>query len=120
MEVFMGKPISVKCLECSKTNWRGLVEPECFHPTRCARKRNYYRYLDVKRQYERKRHHYLKYCQGNCALCSATENLQAHHIQSQANGGEHTKSNVMTLCYNCHQLITRYYQAIRGLRQVEA
>ena len=119
----MGKPICQKCLECSKVDFHGLADsakPECWIPGPCTRKRNYYRYLPAKREYERKRHHYLKYAQGNCCICSATENLQAHHIKPQAIGGQHTKTNVMTLCESCHRLITKYYQAIRGLKQVES
>ena len=118
----MGKPISEKCLACSKVDFHGIADshkPECWIASQCYRKRNYYRNLEVKRAYERKRHHYLKYAKGDCSLCNSKENLQAHHIEPKLIGGLHTKTNIMTLCESCHRFITKYYQAIHGLIQVE-
>lgn len=116
----MGKPINEKCLACSKVDFHGVDDhqkPECWVAARCYKKRNYYKYLEVKRTYQRKIHYYLRYCQGNCAICQSTEQLQAHHIKAQSLGGEHTKTNVMTLCSACHATVTRYYQAVHGLKQ---
>ena len=121
MEVFMGKPICQKCLDCSKISFRGeIARPECWAGKACEKKRSWYRNIDHYREIARKNHHYHRYDQDHCAMCSSTENLQAHHIKAQINGGEHTKTNIMTLCETCHRLITKYYQAIRGLKQVES
>jgi hypothetical protein len=116
----MPRPISKKCQECSTHWFKGThIRPKCYIEGACQRKRNYYRYLDKKREYERKHHHYLRYFDGKCAICDSVNILQVHHIKSQFNGGEHTSSNCMTLCAICHAIITKYYQAIRGIKQVE-
>ena len=81
------------------------------------KKRSYYRKIEYYRQKQRSYHHYLKYCKGNCAICSSTTELQVHHIQAQSLGGESTKDNVITVCLNCHKFITKYYQAVRGINK---
>ena len=116
----MAREIDYECLKCSEQDWRGKIQPECFKGTACYKKRSWYRKIDQYRENARKHHHYLKYAQGNCCICQSDKDLQAHHIKAQINGGEHTKSNVMTLCVVCHSVVTKYYQAIRGLKQVES
>lgn len=118
----MSKPICQKCVECSKISFRGVEDkdkPGCWIVGACTRKRNYYKNIDQKRTYYRQKHHYIKYCTGVCALCKSTEKIEVHHIQPQLNGGEHTINNTMTLCNVCHGIITNYYKAIRGIKQVE-
>ncbi len=116
----MPLPINEKCLACSKVSFRGEVtRPDCWAGHACEKKRSYYRKLDKYRAINRRNHHYIKYAHGNCAICSSNEQLEAHHINAQTNGGEHTKLNIMTLCNKCHSIVTKYYQAIRGLKQIE-
>lgn len=114
----MSKPINEKCLECSKHSFRGingLNKPECWIASKCTRKRNYYKYLDEKRAYELKYHHYNKYRSDKCCVCFSEDKLESHHIIPQKIGGQHTKDNIMTLCAKCHRVITKYYNAINGL-----
>ena len=116
----MGRPINEKCQKCSEVSFRFMKEadrPSCYVASRCQRKRNYYRYLESKRRYQRRSHHYLRYSDTACAICQAEHDLEVHHINAQSNGGESTKTNCMTLCVACHRIITKYYQAIRGLNQ---
>jgi uncharacterized protein YlaI len=117
----MPKPVNQKCLECSKVSFKAwpVEKPECWEPSKCTRKRNYYKYLDKKRAYELRIHHYNKYRDGKCVICDSVDNLQSHHIQPQSIGGLHTKDNIATLCGNCHSVITKYYQAVRGLKASE-
>ncbi len=40
---------------------------------------------------------------GKCERCGKKENLQVHHIKEQNEGGGHTQSNLIVLCYGCHK-----------------
>ena len=119
----MGLPVNEKCLMCSKLSFKTKEgrkkRPECYVASACDKKRCYYRRLEHYRAINRRNHHYIKYRQDKCSICSNTEQLESHHIDAQCTGGEHTKNNIMALCNNCHKIITKYYQAIRGLKQVE-
>lgn len=114
----MGMPLNEKCMECAKSSFDGK-KPDCYKKGACEKKKCYYRNLDHYRMINRRNHHYIKYAGDKCAICSSVEELQAHHIEAQINGGEHTRTNIMTLCDKCHHVITRYYQAIRGIKQLE-
>lgn len=116
----MGRPVSQKCIDCSKLSFKeGFPKPICWSNSACPKKRSYYRKLEYYREAQRKNHHYIKYASDHCALCQSISELQVHHIKPQLNGGEHTKDNTMTLCPQCHSVITKYYQAIRGLKQLD-
>jgi len=118
----MSKPINEKCLKCSSIDFHGVPDsekPDCWIASKCTRKRNYYRYLDKKRAYELKYHHYNRYRKDKCMICFTVDKLQSHHIIPQLIGGLHTKENVMTLCAECHGIITKYYQSIRGINKID-
>jgi 5-methylcytosine-specific restriction endonuclease McrA len=104
----MSRPINAKCLECSKTNWRRKEEPKCYLRSICAKKRSYYRRLDYYRKKLRFYHRYLKFLSNKCFVCGSTTSLEAHHIKSQAMGGEDSLGNIVTLCSACHKVITIY------------
>jgi len=105
----MSKPINNKCLECSKQNWRGnKEEPKCYIKSICGKKRSYYRKLDYYRAKARAYHRYLKFLGDKCLVCGSTDKLEAHHIESQALGGEDSNTNIVTLCNVCHRVITIY------------
>jgi len=115
----MSKPINQKCSECpfkvKRINSRN--KPECYEPKTCQRKRNYYRYLKKNRKIQRTYHRYLKFKGDKCALCKSKDNLQVHHIKEQLKGGDDKKSNLMTLCYPCHIVVTKYSRALHQLEE---
>ena len=37
-----------------------------------------------------------------CALCSAVEGLQIHHVVKRSQGGSDFPDNLITLCWRCH------------------
>jgi 5-methylcytosine-specific restriction endonuclease McrA len=47
------------------------------------------------------------YCQV-CRQQFSSEDLQAHHIQSQREGGKHGASNIQLLCHDCHTKTESY------------
>jgi 5-methylcytosine-specific restriction endonuclease McrA len=104
------KKINDKCLGCSKTNWRDKanIEPKCYVRERCAKKRSYYRNIEHYRAKLREYHRYLKFLGDKCLVCGKTEPLEVHHIHSQANGGIDSQVNTITLCHECHKVITIY------------
>ena len=114
----MAKPISIKCLECSKLDYRKgkgrilAVMPKCYVASVCAKKRCYYRKIDYYRTKIRTYHRYIKFMSNKCLVCGSVSNLQGHHIQSQVSGGLDTQSNVVTLCAVCHKVIKIYNRRI--------
>lgn len=44
-----------------------------------------------------------KYTCQDCGVKDLSENLNAHHIKPVWNDGTDTESNLITLCYTCHQ-----------------
>jgi 5-methylcytosine-specific restriction endonuclease McrA len=40
-----------------------------------------------------------------CQACGKAGNLQVHHMQSRAQGGDDAEANLMTLCCSCHAQI---------------
>lgn len=51
---------------------------------------------------------YILYRDGyGCTLCSATKNLQVHHISARKKRGSDRPANLITLCHECHEKITR-------------
>jgi len=121
----MSKPINTKCLTCHvdftpnlrETHINYTTPPSCWVPLRCTRLRNYYKYLEVKRKKQRENHSYIKYSDTKCALCRREDSLEAHHIIPQAEGGKDLKNNIMTLCSDCHKVITRYINASKSIRK---
>ena len=106
----MGRKTNIKCLECSKVNWRRKenAEPKCYVKLVCGKKRSYYRNIEHYRAKLRQYHRYIKFLGDKCFVCGSTERLEAHHAQSQASGGLDTESNIVTLCSVCHKVITIY------------
>ena len=106
----MARALNIKCLECSKINWRIKTnkEPKCYKSDRCKRKRAYYRNIDYYRAKLRQYHRYLKFLGDKCFVCGSLEQLQAHHIKPQSLGGDDKETNIVTLCSNCHKIITIY------------
>jgi len=41
-------------------------------------------------------------------VCGKAEQLEAHHIKPQVLGGEDSDVNIVTLCKECHKVITIY------------
>lgn len=136
----MPKIINRKCMKCSTIDFKGFVYlkdntdiksfkgkrlfygskifPDCYIQKRCSRKRNYYKYLEKKRKYQRDVHRYQRYNTGICAICLSKDNLEVHHIKPQMLGIEDTKENCMTLCSKCHKIITIYYNSVRCIRDM--
>lgn len=114
----MGKPINNKCLECSKVAFRKDIKhplgekPKCYNRNICHKKRCYYRRLDHYRAKLRQYHRYIKFLGDKCLVCGSTVELEAHHIHSQVSGGEDTQGNIVTLCKQCHKVITIYNRHI--------
>lgn len=110
----MAKPISKKCLECSKLPRKAVRanHPECWVLSKCSRKRSYYSNLEINRKKQLSYHRYRKYCGQSCGLCGSGENLEVHHIKPQSRGGEDSWTNTITLCHDCHLIITKYYRAV--------
>lgn len=120
-----GKQINQKCVDCAnytKTDagyhQRDLLrkaffknKPSCWVKS-CSRKRSYYRNLEENRKKQREAHRYIKYCGNYCALCQSEGNLEVHHVKPQSKGGEDSWTNVITLCSECHSLISKYYSAV--------
>jgi 5-methylcytosine-specific restriction endonuclease McrA len=116
----MGKPISDKCLECSKVSFKlkNIIRPECFVAGACEKKRYYYRNIEHCRKQLRSYHRYLKFLGNKCLVCGKEGKLQAHHIHSQAQGGTDTQANIVTLCVECHKVITIYTRRIGTERKL--
>jgi 5-methylcytosine-specific restriction endonuclease McrA len=116
----MGRPINNKCLECSKVIFKHkkVTKPECYIKSACAKKRCYYRQIEHYRSKLRSYHRYLKFLGNKCLVCGKEGNLQAHHIHSQAQGGIDTQANIVTLCVECHKVITIYTRRIGTERKL--
>ena len=110
----MAKPISKRCLKCSKVELPELrlKLPSCYKESSCSRKRSYYRNLQENRDKQLAYHRYRKFCGETCALCQSGFNLEVHHIKPQSRGGEDSWTNTLTLCHDCHMTITKYYRAV--------
>jgi len=37
-----------------------------------------------------------------CQACGKGQNLQVHHVQFRAQGGDDNEANLITLCQSCH------------------
>jgi len=117
----MAKPINTTCYECSKVNWRlksRPPRPNCYIPKACSKKICYYRRIEHYRSLLRKYHRYLKFLGDKCLVCGAKDNLEAHHIKSQAMGGLDAQDNIITLCNACHKVITIYTRRIGVERKI--
>ena len=119
----MSKAINSKCFECAKIpshvfRRRRYKKPDCYVLRKCARKRSHYRNLEKDRKSMRDRHRYLKFCGSTCLLCKSERNLEVHHIIPQSRGGKDEWSNTVTLCEQCHMVITKYYRSIGWERQL--
>lgn len=111
--------INKKCLECSKISFKGIMsynKPECYEPSKCKRKRNYYKYHKLKKQQQIDRHRYLKYKGDKCVICGFASNLDVHHIKPQSEGGLDSKRNTITLCKRCHRVVSSYYKIVGWVR----
>lgn len=51
-----------------------------------------------------------------CRKCGATTNLQVDHIIPIAQGGQSVKSNLWTLCLDCHVKRPRHYKYEKLMR----
>lgn len=49
-----------------------------------------------------------------CVKCGATEDLETHHIRPLSRGGTTTKSNLMTICKDCHNGVHVHLHRRRG------
>ena len=111
----MGRKINFKCYDCGCLDeklWQSRPKPECWRAKVCARLRNYYKGHEANKEKALERHRYLKYRSGKCGLCSSTDRLEVHHIQPQSKGGMDARFNTLTLCHQCHKIISKYYEAI--------
>jgi len=48
-----------------------------------------------------------KKCYNECVVCTTKHPLDFHHRKEFADGGEHTVENLVLLCSNHHDIITR-------------
>lgn len=48
-----------------------------------------------------------RWLKDKCEICSYSNILEAHRFISKLEGGTYTPENTVTLCPNCHSLITR-------------
>lgn len=48
-----------------------------------------------------------RWLKDKCEICGYDKILEAHRIIPKRKGGTYTKDNTMTLCPNCHALITK-------------
>lgn len=48
---------------------------------------------------------YHQYKKSRCESCGSTKNLMVHHIDGNRKNNE--KSNLKTLCWSCHERVTR-------------
>lgn len=49
-----------------------------------------------------------------CQLCGSHRHLQVHHVQSRSRGGSNDKSNLLTVCRECHGDIHENRIALRS------
>lgn len=42
---------------------------------------------------------------GRCRFCGVDRNLHLHHIVYRSQGGLHEESNLITLCFKCHETV---------------
>jgi 5-methylcytosine-specific restriction endonuclease McrA len=45
--------------------------------------------------------------QYSCRRCGAANDLQLHHIVYRSRLGGHEDTNLVTVCFSCHELLTR-------------
>ena len=109
----MARPINLKCVECSKTAFSPRIpKPDCYSKGACEKKKCYYRNRNKYLETMHKWHWYLRFKDDKCLCCGSINNLESHHVKPQSVGGCHTRENVVTLCANCHKIITSYTQAL--------
>lgn len=48
-----------------------------------------------------------------CQFCGARTQLQVHHIQSRGQLGQDVESNLITLCFACHELVHMHRTHLR-------
>jgi len=46
--------------------------------------------------------HVLERDSWRCQVCGTMESLQVHHKQFQSRSGDDQETNLITLCYDCH------------------
>jgi 5-methylcytosine-specific restriction endonuclease McrA len=111
----MAKPVNEKCVECSNRqgkDWRGKPKPDCYVKETCAKTRSYYANHDVRKWSMLQNHRYLRYRDDKCAVCQEENLLEVHHIIPQCKGGLDARFNLVTLCGDCHGVVSRYYKVI--------
>lgn len=47
-----------------------------------------------------------------CALCDSTEKLEWHHMIPIRRGGTTERENMICVCHNCHDAISKYHRKI--------
>lgn len=67
---------------------------------------NYIDYLQSP-DWKKKRGKRLQYDQGRCQNCGAVLHLQVHHLSYDRLGDERVKSDLKTLCVDCHRKVER-------------
>lgn len=55
-------------------------------------------------QGDRLRHKILKRDGYKCRICGSDQDLEVHHMQALVYGGKSNKTNLVTLCAECHEL----------------
>ena len=111
----MGKKVDKRCIECANQQglrWRRQDKPDCYDKAVCGRKRSYYANHEANKSAQVLRHRYLKHRQDRCVVCHSCVGLEVHHIIPQGSGGLDAVFNLITLCAQCHKIITKYYSGI--------
>jgi hypothetical protein len=70
-------------------------------------KRVYHSYLNSEEWHD-KRNKMLEYSDYKCSMCSASENLQVHHLNYNTVGNE-SLGDLLVVCNSCHKKIHKIY-----------
>lgn len=67
---------------------------------------DYLKYLRSPK-WKKTRNQRIQFDQGRCQNCGAPVNLQVHHLSYDRLGDENVKSDLKTLCVDCHRKVER-------------
>jgi len=94
-------PLAKPCIDCGAPTNRTRCDTCSTIKNRAARAGSYYQtssWRKLSRQVKQRD-------QGECALCSSTNRVQAHHIRHRREGGLDELDNLVSLCASCHRRI---------------
>ena len=92
------------CFKCSKEVLKELRKSPHYHAGSYSEGTGGINIKLVKRDYDSSSKKWLK---DKCEICGYKDILEVHRIKPSCEGGRYIKNNVITLCPNCHSLITK-------------